>query len=87
MEAPVLAALFPAMALNEPLHVDGALSARFHYNLRQIIKYFNHWYPDLLSVIEVTCDRFDEAQTRGTHTLGCFSGSVDSFFSLAHHRA
>lgn len=86
-EAPVLAALFPAMAMNEPIRVDGPLSAVFHYRVRQVMKYFHLWYPRELSMVDIQSAGFDEAPVRGTSTCACFSGGVDSFYTLWHHRA
>ena len=86
MEAPVLAALFPAMALGEPIRVDQPLSATFHYNVRQVMKYFHLWYPETLSPVEILCNGFDRAEATNAHTCGCFSGGVDSFYTLLHHR-
>lgn len=87
LEAPVLAALFPAMAIGEPIRVEGPLSAVFHYQVRQVMKYFHLWYPRELTLVDVLCDGFDEALPRGNATCACFSGGVDSFYTLWHHRA
>jgi len=86
MEAPVLAALFPAMALGEPIRVDQPLSATFHYNVRQVMKYFHLWYPETLSPVEILSDGIDHAEATHAYTCGCFSGGVDSFYTLQHHR-
>jgi hypothetical protein len=86
MEAPVLAALFPAMALGEPIRVEKPLSATFHYHVRQVMKYFHLWYPEILSPVEILCNGFDHAEAGKAYTCGCFSGGVDSFYTLLHHR-
>lgn len=85
-EAPVLAALFPAMSLGETIRTDQPLSEKFHYNLRQVMKYFHLWYPSRLSTIDIECGGTETVKTETKNTLGCFSGGVDSYYTLMHHR-
>ena len=86
MEAPVMAALFLAMALGESVTVDAPLSAKFHYGVRQIQKYFHLWYPGKLGKIALHATCYDEAAAPAEAVAACFSGGVDSFYSLWHHR-
>jgi len=87
MEAPVLAGVFLAMAMNEPLYVDQPISARFHYGLRQVMKYFHMWYPERFSMIDIHAPAFDEPSPGPSVTCACFSGGIDSFYTLLHHRS
>lgn len=86
MEAPVMAMVFLAMALGEDLHVDAPLSPKFHYGLRQIQQYFHLWYPGVLKVVQIHCGGLEAGDEPGRETAACFSGGVDSFYTLWHHR-
>ncbi len=86
MEAPVMAALFLAMALGESVTVDAPLSPAFHYGARQIQKYFHLWFPDKLSMVALHAAGYEEAVTPAEAVAACFTGGVDSFHTLWHHR-
>ncbi len=82
MEAPVMASLFLAMALGEPIRVTGPISPRFHYGMRQICNYFHMWYPNQLSRVDLLCDEFEQGSTKASNVATCFSAGVDTFYTL-----
>lgn len=76
------------MLLNEPLHVEGALSPKLAYGLREIQKIYHAWHPKSFHRVEITADAhqpLDPAAMTADVTLSLFSGGVDSFYTLWSH--
>ena len=86
---PFLLALLPvAMALGEGLEIEGTVSPRLVFGLRDYQKILHTWWPKHFSVIDVTYGTTsDGANNRQPKSVGSsFSGGIDSFFTLHRHR-
>jgi len=85
----LLVAMLPvAMAMGTDLEVEGTVSARLLFGLRDYQKILNTWWPKLFSVVELKCadirSHAENAQPAGVGAT--FSGGVDSFYTLYRHR-
>ena len=80
-EAFASAMLIPAIARGEPLTLEDSLSATWLANVGQILPVFHEWwgYPELPP--RPARVRRDDA-ARSESTALCFSGGVDSFYTL-----
>lgn len=87
LDAFLLGLLNYAMQANEPIHLDGAVSAQLYYNL-------THYYMSIIAHVDSSLqpveilprelDNGASVQTKGGVATG-FSGGVDSFCVLADH--
>ncbi len=75
------ATLLPAMRAGEPLEIVPRISPRLHFNLPRIRDVFVTWWPHL-SRIDILTSPERDTRPPGTDGATCFSGGVDSFFSL-----
>lgn len=81
--------LIPCMYSGENLHIDAPVSERLLNNVESIQSLITTWYPQFQK-ISVTCAETYQTLT-GIHSekLGqgsCFSGGVDSWYSLLKHQ-
>lgn len=85
-DAPLVALLIPAMMRGEDIHLEGAISAKLHYNLsRPLQKILRHIIPDLRP-INIHADVLDNGpMQRAPGVATGFSGGVDSYCLLADH--
>ena len=86
---PFLLAMLPvAMALGEELEIEGTVSSRLIFGLRDYQRILHTWWPKHFSVIDVKYGKtFDGANSRRPNSVGAtFSGGIDSFFTLHRHR-
>lgn len=83
----VVGALMLAMSLGENFKVQGNLSPKLVYGLKQYQQYFHYWFKDTLQVIDITADSYDvNSSVRNKNTVASFfSGGVDSFYTLWSH--
>ena len=82
------AALLPlAMALGEPMRVEGALSYRLAAGMREYQRIQSAWKPELFREVEIECAGLEAAvRAGGPRGVGlAFSGGVDSFYTLRGH--
>ena len=87
---PFLLALLPvAMALGEGLEIEGMVSSRLVFGLRDYQKILHTWWPKHFSVIDVTYGTTSDGHNNRQPKSVCssFSGGIDSFFTLHRHRA
>ncbi len=82
MEPYVMAVLFLAMKTNEDIHVEGTLSPHFLYNMQEYQQNFIFFSKEKLSQINIIPDNIQTDNNVSQQTLACFSGGVDSFYSL-----
>ena len=93
LDGMVCAVIFYCMSQKLDLHVRGELSSVFLRRIRLFMESWNRWFPDLYSVIDVSCDSIysyrsevgeDTSSTRlrKESTVTPLSGGVDSTFSL-----
>ena len=88
IEPALIAALFPAMATGETIRTAHPVSSRLAYGLKQIMDYFQLWFPDKLQTVPIEAPRHQDSPATGSRTTGMFfSGGVDSFYTLARHQA
>jgi hypothetical protein len=79
--------LLPAMFEAQPLIVEEPISRRLGANLAKAQEVLSCWY-DYLSPVRVTASNLEDAQERGQRAAGvacCFTGGVDSWYSLLKH--
>lgn len=75
---------FLAMYLGEDIEVQGKMSPKLAYGLKQFQSYFNFWYPDRYKIVNIKCDKFESERSSGS--VACsFSGGIDSFYTLYSH--
>jgi hypothetical protein len=79
-EAFASAMLLPSIARGETLTVDEPVSSIWRSNVRQAMRVFKEWwgYPE----ISPEPHFHPERTTRATHTALCYSGGVDSVYTL-----
>lgn len=86
-EAVAAALVVPCMLEDEPLSLPGPLSPVFLANVVEAQHVLAGWYDDLQPV-SVQCAVEDgAARRRASGVIGCFSGGVDSWYSLLKHEA
>lgn len=81
-----LVCLLPlAMYLKENIEVQGSISGRLKYNLKEYQRILNFWYSEF-SIINIQSE--DDIRTTSLKHAGvmcAFSGGVDSFYTLLSH--
>lgn len=78
-------ALLPAMRLNAPLRVHGAVSARLMQSLPTFQSIMHTWFGEF-ALVPVDATPVAGAGVHGT-AVGCFfSGGIDSFYSALAHK-
>ncbi len=84
---PWLVCLAPVAAtLHEPLRIGLPVDRLLAHNIRELLHIWSHWYPALRAVpleLEVS-DPVGNGEPRRTGAF--FSGGVDSFYTVLHHR-
>ena len=83
MEPYVLAMHQFAMACGEDIAIDGPLSERLVYNLREYQTIFRTWYPEFFKPIQIQhAGMHSQLPQSAGRAATSFSGGVDSFFTL-----
>ena len=78
----VVGALFLAMRLGEPVHVEGTVSPSLLRNLDRYMAAWSQWHPDKYRRVEVTAREEKEAQKPATDgVVMAFSGGIDSSYT------
>src|SRR3989344_1953593 len=77
--------LLLAMMLEEDITVEGRVSPRLVYSLRQVQEYFHVWFPDTLHLIQIDCQSLEEDKGEKHDIVSSFSGGVDAFYTLLKH--
>ena len=87
-DALAVALLAPAMFEGEALHIEGAVSNALLDNLQQAQAVLSTWY-DFLTPIEVSADLVEPSNVDACATgiAACFTGGVDSWYSLLKHQS
>ena len=96
LDGMVCAVVFYCMSQKLDLHVRGELSSVFLRRIRLFMESWSKWFPDVYSVINVSCDRVyshhsepeqdcSSTEARKESTIVPLSGGVDSTFSLLRH--
>ena len=81
----LFALLMPAMRIGRPLHVHGRLERRLAQQMETYMRYWSRWCPDRFREIPLSADEWIEAPLTSSAREGaisCFSGGVDSFYSM-----
>lgn len=77
-----VAMLIPAMMQKEPLEIAPPISPRLHFELPRIRDIFHAWHPEF-SRCEIRATARPVDMTPGSSQAAtCFSGGVDSFYTL-----
>jgi len=74
-----------AMALGEDVEVSAPVSPRFQYFFRDFVAHFNLWLPQLKRISLAAPAGPRPERPRGDAVVTCFSGGVDSFFTIHEH--
>jgi len=77
--------VFPAMRHGGPLHIDGAVSARLRRGAVRAQQTFALWDPTF-RVAAIDAPAYPPAP-RAEGVAACFTGGVDSFYTLLRHRS
>jgi len=77
----------PAMVFNESLEVRGTVSPLLAYNIEEYQRIYKSWFPNVLSIIDMKFQETNPLSETGSLNVisTCFSGGVDSFFTLWSH--
>lgn len=89
-DAFVVALLPLAMRLGEPVVVQGPVSTALAYGLRSVQHALATWWPALFRRVEVRYEQLDADPAPGPRPPGvgcCFSGGVDSWYTVLSHLA
>lgn len=79
----VLAHLMPAMRVGGELRVEGRLDRSMGVRMQSFMHYWKRWCPDRFHQVEIVPDEwFDAEVPQNREMISCFSGGVDSFYSL-----
>jgi hypothetical protein len=80
------AMLVPAMLAGEALEIGPPISPRLHFHLPRIRDIFHAWHPEFhrSDVRATACAT--QPKPSGTRAATCFSGGVDSFYTLLKYR-
>jgi len=82
------AAMLPvAMLLGEDLRVEGRVSPRLAYGMRELQTAYHQWWPELFSLARFEfAEVARENRPRAGNAVGCTcSGGIDSFYSIWKH--
>jgi hypothetical protein len=85
---PFLVAMLPiAMACGERIEVRGKTSPRLAWGTRELQHVHFAWWPRQVKIVDVRCDRLEEAppEQRGSLVACGFSGGVDSLYTVWSH--
>ena len=85
---PFLVGLIPvAMACREEIEVRGPVSPRLAWGIGQLQQIHFAWWPRHVRVVEVRCQKLEEAppEQRGSGVATSFSGGVDSLYTVWRH--
>ncbi len=76
-----------AMGLGESLRIEGPLSPRLALGLRSWAEAVSMWWPERFRFVPVEPASFEAPPgPRAAGVASCFSGGVDSFYTLWRHR-
>lgn len=83
----VVGALLVAMALDEPVHVEGITSPRLAYGLEEYQKACHAWAPEKFQQIELRFEQLSALTARPEPgaVVSAFSGGIDFSFTLMTH--
>ena len=81
----VVGMIFLAMKLNENITVEGKMSPKLAYSLKQFQGYFHSWYPEDFHIVKIFCKNLIEDLKEKNAVVSSFSGGIDSFYTLACH--
>ena len=84
-EALASAFLVPAAHYGVPLRIHAPLSRLWQENVENILSVLHEWW-DYPTFLKITADGESELPQRKPSTAQCFSGGVDSFYSLLRGR-
>ncbi len=74
-----------AMRLREDVRVEGKISSRLLYNLREYQKILNFWHPEF-SIVDINAESYTQKRyLEKRAVMSAFSGGVDSFYTLLSH--
>lgn len=75
---------------NESIYIDAPIDRQLYDNLRGVLHVWNSWFKEF-HVVEIhaaeisNADKLSIPDNSGRKTLSCFSGGIDSLFTLARH--
>ena len=83
-----VAAMLPvAMSRGEDLTIDAPVSAKLLEGMEEIQAIFSSWYSGVLKRVAVTPAAAVSPEPSGvSRTISCFTGGVDSFYSLVKNK-
>ena len=85
-DAFAVAMLVPAMLRQEPLEITPPISPQLHFQLPRIRDIFHTWFPDLAASDVLTTAAASSVVEPCRRAATCFSGGVDSFYTLLKYR-
>lgn len=87
MDPFLLATLFAAMRIGEPLHVTGAVTSTLLENLEEFQSAWLQWRPERYARVAITVDEElpDRADPDDRSAIQTFSGGIDSAYTTLRH--
>ena len=85
----VLGFLFPLMQWARPVRVKGVVSPSLLANLELLTRVWHMRFPDLYHPLDIRADTEEElaAENRNGEAISCFTGGIDSCFTVWRHAA
>lgn len=82
-----LTALLPvAMFAGEDIHIQGAISEKLLYGLREFQRVLHFWYPQWFSIVTISADSTTTICSETTAgVMSSFSGGADSMYTFVSH--
>jgi hypothetical protein len=72
----------------EDIVIDGAVDRRLLRNVRGALQIWDQWFDECSAVTIDATTEVDASPPAAPRTLACFSGGIDSYFTLGrHHRS
>jgi len=81
-----VALLLPSMQRQESLHIRPPVSPRLHFELPRIRDIFGSWHPEFTRSEIQTTAGLVESSAFAKRAATCFSGGVDSLYTLLKYR-
>ena len=78
----LVAALYPSMFYNEPIEIDGSVSPRLLFNVRNYVQCAIKAYRDEMHIVDIKVKNTGLAKQSGLHVATGFSGGIDAFSTI-----
>lgn len=78
----LVAALYPSMFYNEPIEIDGNVSPRLLFNVRNYVQHAIRAYRKEMCFVNISVNETKCAKQSASHVATGFSGGIDAFSTI-----